>query len=52
LDRAKKGCEDLLGSGADVRLKIIDDLAHAYPVEENASVLDWFSGGLGDDLDK
>jgi len=43
--RAAKACEDLSRSGADVRLRIIPDLAHAYPREENDAILNWF--GIG-----
>ncbi len=40
--RAARACEELSRSGADVRLRIIPDLAHAYPREENGVILDWF----------
>ncbi len=40
--RAKEGHKALLGSGADITLKIITDLAHSYPREENRSILAWF----------
>lgn len=40
--RARSGCEILEKAEADITLKIIDDLAHAYPSEENAAILTWF----------
>jgi phospholipase/carboxylesterase len=40
--RAIQGCKELSASGADVKLHIIQDLAHAYPREENAAILSWF----------
>ena len=42
--RAARACEDLSKAGADVRLRIIPDLAHAYPREENDAILRWFTG--------
>lgn len=43
--KAAKACEDLSRLGADVRLRIIPDLAHAYPREENDVILSWFGMG-------
>ncbi len=40
--RARSGREALQKAGADITLKIIADLAHAYPSEENAGILTWF----------
>ena len=34
--------KDLKRAGADIELKIISDLSHAYPREENTTILDWF----------
>ena len=42
VDRAIQGCKELSASGADVTLRIIQDLAHTYPREENAAILSWF----------
>ena len=38
-------CRNLHQAGADIQLKAIDDLAHTYPREANAEILDWF--GIG-----
>jgi phospholipase/carboxylesterase len=40
--RVKWGCEALQKAGADVTLKIREDLAHAVPREENPAILSWF----------
>lgn len=40
--RAAKACEELSKAGADVRLRIVPDLSHAYPREENDAILKWF----------
>lgn len=32
----------LKSAGADIRMKVLPDLSHAYPVEENGAILDWF----------
>ncbi len=34
--------KSLKEAGADVRMKVIPDLSHAYPREENGAILDWF----------
>jgi len=47
--RAIKACKDLSLAGADVRLKIVPDLSHAYPREENDSILRWFDPELAPD---
>ncbi|HQG30386.1 MAG TPA: hypothetical protein PLA83_00540 [Deltaproteobacteria bacterium] len=44
--RARQGYTALLQAGADVGLKVIPDLAHAWPAEENGAVLSWFDPGL------
>ena len=46
LERAIRGCTDLRNAGVDVRLRIVKDLAHAYPREENAAILNWFDPSL------
>ncbi len=45
-ERARQGSSRLLGAGAAVTLKILDNLAHAHPFEENAGILTWFDPGL------
>ena len=40
--RAIEGCKALSTAGMDVTLRIIPDLAHAYPRQENAAILSWF----------
>jgi phospholipase/carboxylesterase len=44
--RAVQGCRDISRAGADVRLKVIPDLSHAYPREENDAILTWFDPDL------
>ena len=46
VSRAVNACKDLSLAGADVRLKIVPDLSHAYPREENESILKWFDPAL------
>jgi predicted esterase len=46
LGRAVKACRDLSSAGAEVRLKIVPDLSHAYPREENDAILSWFNPSL------
>ncbi len=42
-----QACKDLLQSGADVQLKVIEDLSHTYPHEANETILKWFGiGGI------
>ncbi|HOM28231.1 MAG TPA: phospholipase [Deltaproteobacteria bacterium] len=43
---AARACEELSRAGCDVRLRIIQDLAHAYPREENDAILGWFDHSL------
>ena len=33
-------------TGADITLRVIDDLSHTYPREENDGILKWFDPGL------
>lgn len=44
--RARAGSEALEKAGADITLKVIDDLAHAYPSEENSAILTWFDSAF------
>lgn len=44
--RAKEGAERLAHAGAHVTLRIIPDLYHAYPREQNGTILHWFDPGL------
>lgn len=46
LARAEQGCRALSKAGADVRLRVIPDLSHAYPREENDVILQWFDPSL------
>lgn len=43
---AKAGAQRLSEAGADVTLRIVPDLYHAYPVEENDRILQWFDPAL------
>jgi phospholipase/carboxylesterase len=43
---AQSAAEALKAIGADVTLRVIDDLSHTYPREENDSILKWFDSGL------
>lgn len=40
--RTVQSCRYLQQAGADIKLKMIEDLSHAYPREANAMILDWF----------
>jgi predicted esterase len=42
VSRARWGRKVLSRSGAEVRLEILEDLAHAFPKEKNPAVLSWF----------
>ena len=42
LDWTLQACKNLQQAGVDIKLKVIEDLAHAYPLEANAAILDWF----------
>ncbi len=44
---AQAAQQALREAGADVRYHEIADLAHAYPREENVSILEWFDPSLG-----
>lgn len=37
-----QACKELLHAGVDIKLKVIDDLAHTYPREANEAILQWF----------
>jgi len=43
---AVKACKEISSAGADVRLKVVPDLSHAYPREENDAILRWFDPAL------
>ena len=43
---AQTAVDKLKSVGADVMLRIIDDLSHTYPREENNQILQWFEPGL------
>jgi len=40
--RTVYSCKELTQAGADIKLKIIPDLSHTYPREENDTILRWF----------
>lgn len=42
---AVQACRDLQQAGADIKMKIINDLSHTYPGEANDSILKWFGMG-------
>ncbi len=42
VSRTVQACKALSQSGADIKLKIVDNLSHAYPREENDTILRWF----------
>jgi phospholipase/carboxylesterase len=42
VDTARLAAAVLEAAGARVTYRELDDLAHAYPAEENAAILDWF----------
>ena len=43
IDVARTAHEVLSSMGADVILREIPDLAHAYPRDENPRIMDWFT---------
>jgi phospholipase/carboxylesterase len=43
---ARTAVEMLESAGADVTLRVIDDLSHTYPREENGRILQWFEPDL------
>jgi len=44
--RAGEGCAALKRVGADVTLRVIDDLSHTYPRDQNKHILNWFDPSL------
>jgi phospholipase/carboxylesterase len=46
VDNAQRAYEALKGVGADITLRVIDDLSHSYPREENDNILKWFDSRL------
>jgi len=46
IQQTQKSCQILKEAGADITLKIVKDLAHTYPREENDSILRWFKIGI------
>lgn len=42
VQRTVQACRVLRQSGMDIQLKVIPDLSHAYPREENDTILKWF----------
>jgi phospholipase/carboxylesterase len=43
---ARTAVEMLKSAGADVMLRVIEDLSHTYPREENSRILQWFEPDL------
>ena len=43
---AEMAAEELTKAGADITLRIIEDLSHTYPREENDRILGWFDPRL------
>lgn len=43
VESAREARDALAAAGAEVSYREIDDLAHAYPREENAPILDWMA---------
>lgn len=43
---AESAAEQLVSAGADLTLRILDDLSHTYPREENDRILTWFDPRL------
>lgn len=43
---AEEGCKALQEAEADVTLRLIEDLSHTYPREENIPILKWFDPNL------
>jgi phospholipase/carboxylesterase len=43
---AEMAAEELKAAGADLTLRIIEDLSHTYPREENDRILSWFDDRL------
>ena len=46
VSRAVQACKQISLAGTDVRLKVVPDLSHAYPREENDAILRWFDPAL------
>ncbi len=46
IDRARQDCDLLTAAGADVTLRVIDDLSHTCPREQNDGILTWFDLSL------
>ncbi len=42
VERTVQACRVLQQSGVDIKLKVVPDLSHAYPREENDTILKWF----------
>ncbi len=46
VERSQSAFDALKEAGADISLRVIDDLSHTYPHEENRNILKWFEPGL------
>ncbi len=47
LEMAQRDARVLEQVGADITLRVVHDLSHTYPRDENARILNWFDPGLG-----
>ena len=47
IESARMAAEELVGRGADLVFREVDDLSHTYPREQNAEILDWFLASSG-----
>lgn len=47
LEIAQRDAKVLEQMGADITLRVVHDLSHTYPRDENARILSWFDPGLG-----
>ena len=46
VERARQDYTILKTAGADITLRVIDDLSHTYPREQNDRILTWFDSSL------
>jgi phospholipase/carboxylesterase len=47
LEIAQRDAKVLEQAGAHITLRVVHDLSHTYPRDENARILSWFDPGLG-----
>lgn len=46
VNMAREACKALKAVGANITLRLIEDLSHTYPREENDRILEWFDPAL------